>query len=201
MATQPGSDPRSARSSTDEGEVVDHVPPDRVAEAVDRLGREVDGDVEVSVGDSPGDRSDALRADQQREYDQAIPGASVGVIAGSQAKGALMWGAIGAVSGAVIGALIGLVPFADLAVGARVGLLAVIGAMAGSAAGAVYGGGRQPEVDGDLRDTSGDVTVRARTTTAEGRAEAQGALREVHDEVAQDRVDRNVEGNPVQRGS
>lgn len=158
-------------------DLIDRLPADVADEAVARMRAELGPDVEIVVGD-PGDQRVALTEAQQREYDDATGAVQVGMVAGSQARGALVWGAIGALVGAAIGALIGLIPLWDLGVGGRVAIWAVVGAIAGAAAGGVYGGGREPELEGDLRDTSGDVTVRVH---APDRATAQEVSRLLHE--------------------
>jgi hypothetical protein len=86
----------------------------------------------------------------------------------AQAKGALLWAVIGAGGGAVLGAVIGLVfALGDFSHATTAAILAAIGALAGASAGFTYGGGRQPEVDGEVRDPSVDVTVGVRPTTVE----------------------------------
>lgn len=66
------------------------------------------------------------------------------------AKGAIIWMAVGLVAGAVIGALVALVPMGGLAFGTRLWVLALCGAIAGATAGALWGGGRQPELEDEV---------------------------------------------------
>ena len=69
--------------------------------------------------------------------------------------GALVGGAVGL----VVCGLIGLIPFADLAVGWRVLITGLVGALAGGTAGAVYFGGRVPELEGETSDADGSPAI------------------------------------------
>jgi hypothetical protein len=66
---------------------------------------------------------------------------------------------VGGGIGLVLGAVVGLVPFADLAIGWRVLITAVAGAVAGGTAGAVYFGGRVPEIEGEMTDADGKPAI------------------------------------------
>ena len=94
-----------------------------------------------------------LRREQQDEMARAWGG--LGVLTDAQVKG----GITGLVAGAVIGALLflplGLVGWAGLALGWRLLIAALCGALAGAAAMMVYLGGREPELEGETRDVDG----------------------------------------------
>jgi len=96
---------------------------------------------------------------QARETDDAWPAIGVGPVTKAMAKGALLWGAIGAAAGAVLGILIALIPFADLPFLGRAALLGVVGLLAGSTAGFLYGGGRQPELEDDVGNQIGPAPL------------------------------------------
>jgi len=74
-------------------------------------------------------------------------------------RGVMARAPLGGLIGAAMGAAIGLVPMADLALGPRVGLWAAVGALFGTASGFVFGGGRQPELEGRVRDGSPEITI------------------------------------------
>lgn len=141
----------------DTGEVFDHLPPDMVDKTVAQLRADFGHQVDISVG-ADADQPAAMAESQREESDHAL-----GVLAESQIRGALIDGVIWGAVGAVIGVLIGLFPIGGLAIGGRIALWAVVGALAGGAAGAVFGGGREPELEGDLRNVSTDVPIRVKT--------------------------------------
>jgi hypothetical protein len=136
-------------------ELADRLPPDIAERAAARIERETDAQVRLGAVA----QRDALAAEQERDTDDTFAAGQVGVMTGSQARGAVKWSVIGGVVGGVIGLLIGLIPIADLAIGARIGILVIVGILAGSAAGFVYGGGRQPELEGKVRDSSHELAV------------------------------------------
>jgi hypothetical protein len=81
---------------------------------------------------------------QEVDADDAAPGVAIGVVTGSQARGALLWGAAGAVVGALLGMALAFIPMQDVELAFRLAVAMVIGAVAGGVAGAVFGGGWQP---------------------------------------------------------
>lgn len=181
--------------------VVDRLPPDLAERVADEIRRTAGDAAEVRLGDAA-DRRQALVETQQRDTDQVLQGPPVTVapMAGSQARGAIVGALTFGAAGLVIGLLVGLIPMFDLPLGARLGLWALVGAMAGAAAGFVFGGGREPELEGALRDTSTDVTVavesadervleRARQLIVEAEGEvAQRARRLAHQDRARDHL-------------
>lgn len=86
----------------------------------------------------------------QRDADDVAPGLAVGVITGPQARGLVAFGAIGLMVGFVIGGLVALIPIADWSYPGRLALFGGVGAFGGLTAGSVYGGGREPELEGDV---------------------------------------------------
>jgi hypothetical protein len=114
---------------------------------------------------------DALRHEQQEEAARSWIG--FGSITSAQLKGGL----IGIVAGGLVGALLflplGLVSWGDLALGWRLGIAALCGALAGSIGLALYLGGREPELEGETLDDddhpSDGTTLRDPHTDARGR--------------------------------
>jgi len=153
----------TARPGANPGEhdLFDRLPPDIAERTAARIERETGAS--AVLGD-PKDVVAALQLEQQRDTDDVAGGFSVGVVSGSQVRGAVFWGGIGLVVGAAIGALIGLIPMADLSVGSRVLIWAIVGAFVGATPGFVFGGGRQPEIEGDMRDASHELTLAVHTT-------------------------------------
>jgi hypothetical protein len=94
-----------------------------------------------------------LRRQQQDEAAEAWPG--LGSITDAQMKGSIVGIVVGAIVGAVLLLPLALIPWGGLAVGWRLVLAAVCGAVAGGVALAVYLGGREPEREGEAVDTEG----------------------------------------------
>lgn len=106
----------------------------------------------------PGDRSQAtdrgtLRREQQEEAAQSW--LSFGSVTDAQFKSSVVGMVIGALVGALVFLPLGLFSWGGLAIGWRFAIAALCGALAGSAAMAVYLGGRGPEVEGETRDVDG----------------------------------------------
>ena len=95
----------------------------------------------------------ALRREQQDEVAESWFG--TGFLTDAQLKG----GVVGIVIGAIVGALLflplGFISWGDVALGWRLAAAALCGALAGSTAMAVYMGGREPELEGEMRDRDG----------------------------------------------
>ncbi|MDD9371851.1 MAG: hypothetical protein PV358_17155 [Acidimicrobiales bacterium] len=93
---------------------------------------------------------DALRHEQQEEIAQSWFG--VGFLTDAQLKG----GVVGTVAGGLVGALLflplGFIGWGGLALGWRMAVAALCGALAGSTALAIYMGGREPELEGETLD-------------------------------------------------
>lgn len=100
----------------------------------------------------------ALRAEQSAETAETVTSGGPPHMTGGQWKGAVLGGVTGAVIGAVIMLPVAAIAFLDpLAV--RILLVTVIGALAGATAGAVYWGGRLPELEGETTDVDGRPSV------------------------------------------
>ena len=82
--------------------------------------------------------------EQLEDTGDTMSGVAIGVVTGSQARGALLWGGIGLVVGAVLGVLLALIPIEDVSLGFRVVVAVIVGAAAGGVLGAVLGGGAHP---------------------------------------------------------
>jgi len=98
-----------------------------------------------------------LRHEQQEEIAQSWFG--LGFMTDGQLKGGATGTAIGAVVGALLFLPLALVEWGDLALGWRLGIAAVCGALAGSTAMAVYLGGRRPELEGETQDVVGGPSI------------------------------------------
>ena len=107
------------------------------------------GERKYASGSSP----DALRREQQDEAAQAWVGPGVPAMTGGQWHG-LRGGAIGA----LLFLPLALVDFMD-PTWLRILLGLAAGALAGGTAGALYAGGREPELEGETRDADGRPSV------------------------------------------
>ena len=128
--------------------------------------------------DDDGDRHHMLVRQQQHEAERTRP-LAVELISPAQAKGAFLWATVGTLVGAVaigsIGMVMSLGNFTRLE---GIGLFALVGAMAGWSAGFVYGGGRQPELDGEMRDGRAEATLAIDLTSTEAASAAIQIIRE-----------------------
>jgi hypothetical protein len=152
---------------------------------------------DVIVVDDGEDRQHMLLRQQQHEAERTRP-LAVELISPAQAKGAFLWAGIGTAGGAVgvgsIGLVMTLGQFTRLE---SIGLFALVGAMAGWSAGFVYGGGRQPEVDGELRDCRDDTTIAIDLTTTDA---ASAAIRIIAESPATDAEYETSRSDPLAGG-
>lgn len=122
-------------------------------------------------GDGGRDERASLRHEQQEEMSQSWFG--FGQITDAQFKGGIVGLVIGAVVGALLLMPLGFIGWSGLALGWRLAIAALCGALGGSAAAAVYLGGRQPELEGETRDAddrpSIGTSLRDPGTDARGR--------------------------------
>jgi len=165
--------------------VVDRLPADLADQVAAAADRATGDEAEIRV-DDPRDKAASLIQEQQSDVDGVMQGPplSTAPISGAQARGAIV-GAIGfGAIGLVIGLLIGLIPMFDLPLGARMGVWALVCTMGASASGFVFGGGREPELEGALRDTTGDVSVAVVSDAPQDRSRALAIMEEADLEVA-----------------
>ena len=123
-----------------------------------------------------GTERERLEHEQLEEANESWPVFGAGPMTDGMAKGF----AFGSVVGGVVGMLIAL-PFAfflfpGISLGLRLAIFLVAGALAGGTAGAIYFGGRVPELDGELIDSDGrasdGTTLRDPDTDTMGRSRA-----------------------------
>lgn len=93
-----------------------------------------------------------LRHEQQEEVAQSWFG--LGFMTDAQFKGGVIGTVVGAVAGALLFLPLGLIDW-GLALGWRLLLAAMFGALAGSVGLALYLGGREPELEGETEDVDG----------------------------------------------
>jgi hypothetical protein len=124
---------------------------ERTEEAIDDRTAPAPGDRKYATGPSAAtaDRG-VLRHEQQDEVAQSWLG--LGALTDAQFKGGLAGALVGGAVGALLFLPLGFVEWGGLALGWRMLIAAVCGALAGSTALAVYLGGREPELEGEVRD-------------------------------------------------
>jgi hypothetical protein len=123
----------------------------RSEEAIDERTAPDPGDRKYATGsDAHSTDRGVLRHEQQDEIAESWFG--VGFLTYAQFKG----GVFGVVAGGLIGALLflplGFIAWGGLALGWRLAIAAVCGALAGATALAIYLGGREPELEGEMQD-------------------------------------------------
>lgn len=123
----------------------------RTEEVIDEHTAPDPGDRKYASGpDAHTTDRDVLRHEQQDEVAESWFG--LGFLTDAQFKG----GAVGTVVGGLIGAVLflplGFIGWDGLALGWRLAIAAVCGALAGSTAMALYMGGREPELEGETQD-------------------------------------------------
>jgi hypothetical protein len=164
--------------------------------AIARLHQSGVGD-DIIVVDDAADRHHMLIRQQHRESERTRP-LAVEVISPAQAKGALLWAAVGTGVGAVGVGAVGLVmTLGQFSRTESIGLFALVGAMAGWSAGFVYGGGRQPEVDGEMRDCSDDTTIAIDLVSTE---QASAAISIISQSAAVDSEYETTRSDPLAGG-
>jgi len=118
------------------------------------------------------DRVDALESEQRREGDQAWAGPGVPASTDGQAKGLVIGSLLGGAIGLALLLPLAFIPISGLALGGRLIVCAIAGALAGGTAGAMYFGGRVPELQGETVDADGRPSVGS--TPRDPRSDARG---------------------------
>lgn len=126
--------------------------------------------------DAPVTDAREARIEQEREaasgFATALPTALP--MTRGQSQGLLVGGLVGGIVGAVLLAPLGLVDWVELSTGVRIAMFALAGFLGGATAGAVYAGGRVPELEGESTDADG--TPSAGSTLADGATDEHGRL-------------------------
>jgi hypothetical protein len=126
----------------------------RAEEALDERTEPPAGERKYADGTDPA----TLRTEQRDEAAESWVGPGVPAMTDAQAKGFLVGTVVGGLIGAVVFLPLALIPFVD-AVGWRILLVALAGAFAGGTAGALYMGGREPELEGETLDADGRPSI------------------------------------------
>lgn len=106
-----------------------------------------------------GGKTDALESEQSSEADKAWAGPGVPASTDGQVKGLFIGSLVGGAIGLVLLLPLAFIPVGGLALTGRLILCAIVGALAGGTAGAMYFGGRVPELQGETMDADGRPSV------------------------------------------
>jgi hypothetical protein len=115
--------------------------------------------------------TDALEGQQREEAQQSWAGPGLPASTDAQAKGLLTGSLVGGAIGLVLLLPVALIPFGFSLTG-RLLMCGIIGALAGGTAGALYFGGRMPELEGETVDADGSPSVG--TTPRDPRTDERG---------------------------
>lgn len=102
--------------------------------------------------------TDALEGQQRQEANQAWAGPGLPASSDAQWKGLLIGSLVGGGIGLVLLLPVAFIPF-GLSLTGRLLLCGIIGALGGGTAGALYFGGRMPELEGETVDADGSPSV------------------------------------------
>jgi hypothetical protein len=143
----------------------------RTEQTIDEHTAPTHGERKYAAGDEAhSDDPDVLRHEQREEIAESWFG--LGFLTDAQVKGGVAGAVVGGVLGAVLFLPLGLIPWDGLALGWRLGLAALCGALAGSTGLAVYLGGREPELEGETRDVDDRPSIG--TTPRDPRTDERG---------------------------
>ena len=131
---------------------------EKAEQAIDRKTAPSPGERKYATGErAHTTERDALRREQQDEIAESWSG--LGFLTDGQFKGGIWGTVLGGVVGALLFLPLGFVPWSGLALGWRLGIAALCGALAGATALAVYLGGREPELEGETQDVDGRPSI------------------------------------------
>lgn len=137
----------------------------KIRRVIDRAEAELDRHTEPP---HPGDRKyaekdsgtdvEVLREEQADESAEPLTKAGPPIMTGGQWQGMVVGGLLGGAIGVMVLLPVALIPFVE-SVGLRLLAVVVIGWLAGATAGAIYGGGRTPELEGETVDVDGRPSI------------------------------------------
>jgi hypothetical protein len=114
----------------------------------------------------------ALESEQRAEADQAWAGPGVPSSTDGQAKGLVVGSLVGGAIGLVLLLPLAFISIGGLSLTGRLILCAITGALMGGTAGAMYAGGRVPELQGETMDADGRPSVG--TSMRDPRSDSRG---------------------------
>ncbi|MGI9119640.1 MAG: hypothetical protein ACR2G7_05880 [Acidimicrobiales bacterium] len=131
----------------------------RAEGAIDRATGAPDERPKYAEGTDESGNVEALEGEQRSEAGQTWPEPPMPISTGAQGRGMLIGSLIGGAIGLVLLLPLGFIPISGLSLTGRLVLCAIIGAFAGGTAGAMYLGGRLPELEGETVDADGRPSV------------------------------------------
>ena len=114
----------------------------------------------------------ALAAQTRREVDGVVGGPGLPFMSRPMWNGLVGGSLVGGAIGAIVLLPLAFIPMDDVAIWLRILVVAIIGAVAGGTAGALYWGGRTPELSGESLDA--DNTPSAGSSLADPHSDARG---------------------------
>ncbi len=117
-------------------------------------------------------RVDPLESEQRDEADQAWAGPGAPASTDGQAKGLVIGSLVGGAIGLALLLPLAFIPIEGLSLTGRLIVCAIAGALAGGTAGAMYLGGRVPELQGETMDADGRPSVGS--TLRDPRSDSRG---------------------------
>jgi hypothetical protein len=127
-----------------------------VRRAEDKLDELTEPEHERKYASGPGPaQGDDLVREQTLELEQSWAAPGLPVMTDSMFKGLLFGSIVGGAIGILVFLPVAFIPFGGLAVGWRILVVAIVGALAGGTAGAIYFGGRLPELEGETAEADG----------------------------------------------
>ncbi len=147
---------------------------DVVRKAEGRIDQATDPAEQNKYAQQSNERGDAgaLEAEQRGESDQVWGGPGVPASSDAQWKGLLMGSLVGGAIGLVVLLPLAFIPIAGLSLVGRLLICGIAGALAGGTAGAMYLGGRMPELEGETVDADGRPSVG--TSPRDPRSDSRG---------------------------
>ena len=148
--------------------------PDAVHKAEDKMDRATDPGDKYKYAQQPDEQGDvgALEAEQRQESDQVWGGPGVPASTDGQWKGLIIGSLVGGIIGLVVLLPLGFIPIGGLSLVGRLLICGITGAFAGGTAGALYLGGRMPELEGETTDADGRPSVGS--TERDPRSDSRG---------------------------
>ncbi len=122
--------------------------------------------------DAPTGDPATLRDEQHREAAEIAGAPGVPAMTGPMAKGMVGGGLLGALIGGLVMAPLALLPVMSESIGVRLIVVVCIGLAGGATAGAVYFGGRAPELSGESVDA--DNRPSAGSSLSDPNSDARG---------------------------
>lgn len=148
--------------------------PDAVRNVEHKIDHATDPDGKHKHAEQSNERGDtgALEGEQRRESDQVWGGPGMPASTEGQWKGLIIGSLVGGAIGLVVLLPLAFIPIGGLSLMGRLVICGITGAFAGGTAGALYLGGRMPELEGETLDADGRPSVG--TSERDPRSDSRG---------------------------